>query len=163
MAEMRRADRKICDDEEMRDLFERCHVLRVGFADAEGPFIVPVNYGFNWRGLADAFPVTLYAHSALQGRKARAIARGGRVAVEMDEPLGVMPGRTACAHSFAYRSIMGAGEVRTVTDDAEKRAALRLIMDRETGSAAWDIPQAALDRVLVWAVDVGELSGKAHA
>lgn len=163
MAEMRRADREIRDDDETRDVLERCHVVRVGFFDEEGPFIVPVNYGFVWRGRDAAVPLTVYAHSALARRKARAIARGGTVAIEIDEPLGAIVGRTACAYSFAYRSIMGTGDVRVVEDDAEKREALQRVMEHEAGPGAWDFPQAALDRVLVWAVDVRELSGKAHA
>lgn len=163
MANMRRTDREIRDDGEMRGVLERCHVVRVGFADAEGPFIVPVNYGFVWRGLDEAVPLTVYAHSAREGRKARAIARGGTAAIEIDEPLGAIAGRTACAYSFSYRSIMGTGDVRAVTDKDEKREALRLVMEHEAGPGAWDFPQAAVDRVLVWAVDVRALTGKAHA
>lgn len=162
MAEMRRADRRIDDDAELRGILERCHVVRVGFADAEGPFIMPVNYGYVWRGLADPVPLTLYAHSAPQGRKARALARGGSAAIEIDEPLGAVSGRTACAWSFAYRSVMGVGALRTLSDDEGKRAALRLIMEHEAGPGEWEFPHAALDRVLVWAVDVSEVSGKAN-
>ena len=130
MAEMRRADRRIDDDAELRGILERCHVMRVGFADAEGPFIMPVNYGYVWRGLADPVPLTLYAHSAPKGRKARALARGGSAAIEIDEPLGAVSGRTACAWAFAYRSVMGVGALRTLSDDDEVLITLMTIYDK---------------------------------
>ena len=54
MAEMRRYKREVQDTRQIRRLLEECQVLRIGTMDQEGMFIVPVNYGYEYGGQAQA-------------------------------------------------------------------------------------------------------------
>lgn len=101
--------------------------------DGDGMFVVPVNYGYRWHKKQDgAESLSLYLHSAREGRKAEAFFAGGkggvRVAIELEEDRGNITGTFACAYSRSYRSIMGSGIVFAVDDPSEKEQALRLIM-----------------------------------
>lgn len=45
---MRLARREVTDPVELASIIERAYVVRVGFTDAEGMAIVPMNFGFEW-------------------------------------------------------------------------------------------------------------------
>lgn len=77
---MRRAEKEVKDLEQLEEILRDCNTVRIGTQDAEGMFIVPVNYGYD---LTEG-QLTLYLHSAREGRKAAAFRRGGAVAFEMD-------------------------------------------------------------------------------
>ena len=79
---MRRAEKEVKDLEQLEEILRDCNTVRIGTQDAEGMFIVPVNYGYD---LTEG-QLTLYLHSAREGRKAAAFRRGGAVAFEMTEP-----------------------------------------------------------------------------
>lgn len=160
MVAMRRFKRAVTDDEALLGILERCRTVRIGAVDEGGPFVVPVSYGFEWRGQGAEVPLTLYVHSAQEGRKARCFAGSPRVAVELDEELGVTSGPYACSYSFCFRSIMGAGVVRAVEDPAEKARALGLLMDHMAPGFPHDFKDAAIARVAIFRIDVDELSGK---
>ena len=73
---MRRAEKEVKDLEQLEEILRDCNTVRIGTQDAEGMFIVPVNYGYD---LTEG-QLTLYLHSAREGRKAAAFRRGGAVA-----------------------------------------------------------------------------------
>lgn len=159
---MRRARRAVTSAEDLAEIIERCDVVRVGSCDAEGPFIVPMSFGFE-RGERDGrFVWTFWLHSAQEGRKADAWRADPRVALELDVPVGVIKGDFACTYSFAYESVMATGTVTPVTDEAEKRRGLALIMAHMAPDQPATFPDEAVRRVAVWRVDVeeGSLTGK---
>lgn len=43
---MRRKDREVTEMEEIQQIFDECKVCRIGIMDENGPYIVPVNYGY---------------------------------------------------------------------------------------------------------------------
>ena len=79
---MRRAEKEVKDLEQLEEILRDCNTVRIGTQDAEGMFIVPVNYGYD---LTEG-QLTLYLHSAREGRKAAAFRRGGAVAFELCLP-----------------------------------------------------------------------------
>lgn len=105
MRQMRLEKREIKDPAELEKVLDACKVVRIGTMDAEGMFIVPVNFGYEFcqkeRGLK------LYIHSAKEGRKAEAFAENPNVAIEMDCGHEVIRGDYTCSYSFAFSSIMG--------------------------------------------------------
>ena len=119
-------------------------------------FIVPVNYGYD---LTEG-QLTLYLHSAREGRKAAAFRRGGAVAFEMDCGHQLMTAEQACSYSCAYRSIMGSGTIRELTEPQEKYEALNAIMRHMTGRN-WEM------RSLPWpgypSLPSGRSAGRASA
>ena len=119
-------------------------------------FVVPMNYGYSLEGDR----LTLYVHSAQEGRKVAAFRAGGTVAFEMDGRHALRTADTACGHSYSYQSIMGSGTIRELTEAGAKRAALELIMEHMTGRGSWDMPDASLERTAVFAIQADQWTGK---
>ena len=46
---MRRADREVTDCEQIEGIIAACRIVHVGYADAEGLTIVPLNFGYEWQ------------------------------------------------------------------------------------------------------------------
>lgn len=155
---MRRANREVTDPADLAGIIGRAHVLHVGFSDAEGLAVVPMNYGFEWaegRG-RPAF----WLHSAGEGRKADAWASSPEVALELDVEGGVITGDYSCAYSYAYESVMAWGRIRPVTDAAEKLRGLTQVMAHMAPGVPVTFSDEAVARVAVWRIDVERISGK---
>ena len=155
---MRRSDREVTDPRELEDILQACPVVRIGARDGQGPFVVPMNYGYAITG----GELTLYLHSAQEGRKVAAFRTGEPVAFEMDCSHALLPADSACAYSYSYRSIMGSGTLRELLDPEEKRSALCAIMVHLTGQDTWEFPSQALDRVAVFVLRAAEWTGKSN-
>lgn len=190
---LRRAERAIADEEELRALVDACPTVRIGAVDAEGLFVVPMSFGYDWRGSREADGrahaartaawnaaapsdtaacaaeeprLTLWVHSATTGRKAAAFDASPQIAIEMDVQDGVISGTAPCAYSYAYRSIMGTGRISRVDEDAGKRHGLARIMAHlapETHTAPEAFPDAVVARTNVYRIDVERFTGKRNA
>ena len=66
MEEMRRKDREVTELETVKEIIRQCDVLRLGLADGDYPYIVPMNFGWEEKGGRLYF----YLHGASEGRKA---------------------------------------------------------------------------------------------
>ena len=155
---MRRADREVTDPKQLEEILRECTAVHIGAQDGAGLFVVPMNYGFHLEGDR----LTLYVHSAQEGRKVSAFRAGGTVAFEMDCGHALRTADTACGHSYTYRSIMGSGPIRELTGREEKRSALNAIMAHMTGRDGWDMPDASLDRTAVFAIQADRWTGKSN-
>lgn len=161
MRKMRLKKREITDPEILKEILEKCEVVRIGAMDEEGMFLVPVNYGYETEEDTDGvLKVRLYLHGAKEGRKAAAFAANPRVAVEMDECYEVINGDYTCAYSYAYRSIMGNGTIRELTDTDAKIKGLEKIMEHMAPKASLSFLPEMLERVAVWQIDVTSFTGK---
>lgn len=169
MREMRLKKREITDTAILREIIEECQVVRIGAVDSEGIFVVPVNYGYDFRDEQSAAPeenggkdchLVLYFHGAPEGRKADAFAGEPEVAVEMDCRHELITGDYTCSYSYAYRSIMGNGRVRRITSDEEKKYALSKIMEHTAPGASLEFSSEMLGRTAVFRIDVFRFTGK---
>ncbi len=189
MRQLRLSKREITDACALHAVIDQCRVVRIGAVDEAGVFVVPMSFGYDWReveGPGDVLEfdsealleeradvdedrlekpdlrpeLTLYVHSAKEGRKARAFSRGAQVAIEMDIDLGNIAGDFACAYSRAYRSIMGTGYIEPVDDPWEKRRALTLIMEHLAPDARAEFSPEAVERTGIFRIAVREFTGK---
>lgn len=165
MRPMRLSKREARDTARVREIIEKCHVLRIGAADAEGMFIVPVNFGYEWPE-DEALP-RFFIHSAREGRKADAFRTGGDggtpVALELDIDRGNITGTYSCAWSRSYASIMGTGAIREVTDEGQRACALELLMAHAAPGAEATFTPDGMARVAIFRIDVDHLSAKERA
>lgn len=157
---MRRARREVTDLAELRDIVSRAQVLRIASADAEGPFITPLSFGFEVVERLGAPSWTFWAHCAPEGRKTDAWAAAPEVALELDIPGGVIAGDFACSYSYAYESVMAVARASRVTDPAERRRGLSLVMGHMAPGAPVELSDEALERTDIWRFDVERLTGK---
>lgn len=75
MEEMRRKDREVTELEAVMEIIRQCDVLRLGLADGDYPYIVPMNFGWEEKGGRLYF----YLHGAAEGRKAELLRQTGLV------------------------------------------------------------------------------------
>ena len=74
MEEMRRKDREVTELEAVKEIIRQCDVLRLGLADGDYPYIVPMNFGWEEKEGRLYF----YLHGAAEGRKAELQAHAER-------------------------------------------------------------------------------------
>lgn len=162
MREMRLFKRKVKEPERLREIVEKCEVVRIGAVDEEGMFIVPVNFGYEMteEKPGDKPMLRLYFHSAREGRKAEAFAGNPRVAVEMDCDHQLIQGDYTCSYSYAYTSIMGNGNITLLTHREEKIHGLKVLMEHLGASEELVFDEGMLERVNVYRIDVDTYTGK---
>ena len=155
---MRRADRKIQSFEEMVDVISRCDVCRLGLHDGDYPYILPLNFGV--KAEKETQVVTLYFHSALQGRKIELMKKNNLASFEMDcrHQLQYKAEQGMC--TFAYESIIGHGTIHMIEDADEKMQALKILMNHYYPGENKYFNPAAIPRTAVYCLEVIQMSGK---
>ena len=158
MRPMRRQDRAVTDPEKIQAVIDGCEICRLGFCDQGKPYVVPVNFGHAVENGQHVF----YFHGAAEGRKVDLIRQTGRACIEMEEGYQLKPAEQACRYTAAFRSVIGEGSVREVTDPEEKKAGLTAILRQSTGQDQWTYGPAMLAEVCVCRLDVETLACKEH-
>ena len=156
MHEMRRKDRQVTDQAEIYRVLRECEVCRVGFFDGTEVYIVPMNFGYEEKD----GKLTLYFHSAGQGRKVGLFAEGGKAGFEMDCGHQLVTAEKACDYSAQFQSIIGTGRTYEVAEE-KKLNAMNCLMAHYTDREL-EFDPAVLKRVRMFALEVEELSCKIH-
>ncbi|MDR1316899.1 MAG: pyridoxamine 5'-phosphate oxidase family protein, partial [Spirochaetales bacterium] len=112
---MRRKNREIESIEEKLAILAKYKVCRLAMADGGMPYIVPLNYGYEYaQGI-----LTLYFHGAGEGKKIDILKKNPHVCFEIDgEGSLIDGGGNACQYSYAYESIIGFGSLMFLEDPA---------------------------------------------
>ena len=156
---MRRSDRAVTDAAQMGDILARCKVCHVALLDGDMPYVVPLSYGFE---LADG-ALTLYFHSAKEGRKLDVLRKNARAAFSVcHEGETVFLSERPCGSSTYFESVLGSGTITVVEDVTEKCAALACIMAHQTGRDIAFLPEHA-DTVCVLKLVSRDFTGKRKA
>jgi nitroimidazol reductase NimA-like FMN-containing flavoprotein (pyridoxamine 5'-phosphate oxidase superfamily) len=148
---MRRREREIQDEQEIRDILEKGLVCRLGLCDGQQPYIVPMSYGYKDR--------RIYFHCAREGRKIDILKSNDRVCIEVDIDTRVVRGETSCRWTAKYRSVIGFGRARIIDDEKEKKAGLDVIMAHYGGSGG-DYDEKSLQRTSLIEVVLESMTGK---
>ena len=155
---MRRKDREITDFNEMIQIIDACEILRLGLADGDFPYIVPVNFAYSIKGQQIYF----YIHGAMAGRKYELLRKKTVCSFEMDLPLKMECLPVKKDITMRYKSVMGQAKV-TFLDDKEKEAVMDdIILARHEETKNFDYNRAALSRTAIARLTVTELSAKAN-
>ena len=155
---MRRKDREVTDLSEIIKIIDSCDCCRLGFVDDGEAYIVPMNFGYEISGE----DITIYLHSAKEGRKISLIEKETMVSFEMDGDHFLKKGNKASEFSFYYQSIMGRGKIEVLEIEDEKSHGLEKIMEHYTQSIDWDFDHESLEATSVLKLSVTELSAKAN-
>ena len=156
---MRRTDREVTDPAAIAAVIRRCDCCRVGFADGDGVYIVPLSFGYEETEAGRVF----YFHGAPEGRKAHLIQSSPAVGFELDTDYILHEAEVPCGFSCRFQSVIGTGVIRPLTDPEEKRRGLASIMGHLSGRTDWSFPDQAVRSTAVYRLDVTELSCKEHA
>lgn len=127
---MRRKDREVTAIEEIIKIIEDCKTCHLAMVDDGMPYVIPLSFGYEITDEA----LTLYFHSAKEGRKLDILHKNNKVCFEMcieGEP--ILAGKSPCNSGYYYASVHGFGHVEFVTDITEKCKALSLLMKHQAG------------------------------
>lgn len=157
---MRRLERAVSDWNHVLEIIQSCDCCRVAFSEPDGPYIVPMNFGFE-AGAGEQ--LTLYFHGASSGKKGELMQKNPCVGFEMDTGHGLVPGAQACSCSFLYQSVIGKGKIEVISNSEEKKHGLTVLMKHYMPEKEWDFPSAMVERTAVFRLNVTEWSCKEHS
>lgn len=151
---MRRHDREL-DFSAVISLLDRCRIVRIAMIDGAEPYIVPLNYGYE----CSNSKITLYCHSAKEGRKLDVMRNAPLVGFEMDTDYQLQTHDVACKFSNLFSSIIGTGRVEFLAGEAKKHG-LSVLMKHLSGRD-FAFTDQELSSVEMFAIHVESISGKA--
>ena len=155
MQGMTKRERQITDPEQIREILDKGKILHLGLAVDNEPYVVPMNYGYT---MYDG-TLTLYLHSALQGKKLDMLRANPKVFFEIDCDLMPFEGQLPCQYGLAYSSLMGRGTARILEDVEEKMQAMTLLMKTQTDKD-FEFNERLVSIVAVIRIDVAEYTAK---
>ena len=156
---MRRKEREITGTHEKLAIIEKCAVCRIGLADNDQPYVIPLNFGYTFVDNK----LTLFFHSAHDGRKIDILQKNRKVCFEIDCDHKLLEGVRACDCSFSFSSVIGFGTIEFISAREEKIFALNMLMKHQTGTdTQHSYGEKELNAVAVYRMDVTEFTGKHH-
>jgi len=154
---MRRKDKEITDASEKLEIISKCKVCRLGLSEDNYPYIVPLNYGFSY----DNGKLTLYFHSATEGKKVDIIRRNNNACFEIDCDTKLIEGENPCDYGYEFKSIIGFGKILFLETEDEKANGLNQLMKQQTGKdIQFNFTKDELRKVCVYKMVVEEFTGK---
>lgn len=155
---MRRANREVKSKFELIKIIEGCKVCRVGMVDNGKPYVIPLNFGYK---IVDSV-ITIYLHSAKEGRKIGALTKNSTVCIEMDRMNELITGENGCNYSCYFESFIGEGQAVFLENTESKINALNAIMKHQTGRDDFSYDLRVLDKTLIIAIELSHYTGKRH-
>jgi len=154
---MRRKDREIQEIADKLTIIEKCKYCRIGLSENNYPYIVPLNYGYSY----EDEKLTLFFHSAIEGKKIDIIKNNNNACFEIDCDTKLIEGEKACNYGYEYRSIIGFGKIIFLETNAEKNDGLNKLMQHQTGEKInYTFNENELKNVLVFKLVVENFTGK---
>ena len=154
---MRRKDKEITDINDMIAIIQKCKVCRLGLAENNMPYVIPLNYGYQFENNV----LTLFFHSAAEGKKIDIIKNNNSACFEIDCDTKLIEAEKACNYGYAFRSIIGFGKIIFLETPDEKIAGLNRIMKHQTEKeTVYSFPPEALKNVAVYKLAADEFTGK---
>ena len=155
MQGMTKRERQITDPQQIRDILGRGKVLHLGLCADNMPYVVPMNYGYTMEG----GKLTVYLHSAVQGKKLDMLRANPNVFFAIDCDRIPFEGKLPCQYGMVYSSIMGTGTAQLVEDVEEKKRAMSILMKTQTGKD-FSFEDRLVSIVAVIRIDVTEYTAK---
>lgn len=152
---MRRKDREISTVEDIRKIIEKCKVCHLAMVDKGFPYVVPLSFGFK----IEDEELTLYFHSAKEGRKIDILHENSSVCFEMmiEGELGLV--ENTCSSGYFFESVIGFGQAEFVENVDEKCEALTELMRQQTNQEFVFTPVQA-ETVCIFKLVTKDFTGK---
>ncbi|WP_205673204.1 pyridoxamine 5'-phosphate oxidase family protein, partial [Acinetobacter junii] len=122
--EMSNPEREVTDIAEILAILSKHEVCRIGFNDNLCPYVVPVNFGYEYQNGRWIF----YFHGARTGKKMRLLRKNPAVCIEMDGDHALLRADDPCDYSYAYTSVFATGLASILQTREEMRYGLDVIM-----------------------------------
>jgi nitroimidazol reductase NimA-like FMN-containing flavoprotein (pyridoxamine 5'-phosphate oxidase superfamily) len=154
---MRRQDKEITDTGEKINIIKKCKVCRIGLSENNIPYVIPVNYGYGFENNL----LTLYFHSAIEGRKLDIIKNNNNGCFEIDCDNKLIEAEEACDYGYSFKSIIGFGKIIILENTEEKIYGLNMIMKHQTEKETkYNFTEEQIKNVCVYKMLVDVFTGK---
>ena len=154
---MRRKDKEITDINDKMAVIAKCKVCRLGLSENNYPYVIPLNYGYT----CENGRLTLFFHSANEGKKMEIIQNNSNACFEIDCDTQLIEGEKPCNYSYGFKSIIGFGKIVFTETDEEKIYGLNCLMKHQTGKdITYDFTKNELDKICIYKMSVEEFTGK---
>lgn len=159
--DIRRKDRGVTDHNQIIKIIDRAKILHLGLIDNEFPYIVPLHYGYEYDCSKDMF--IFYMHGAKNGHKIDLIRSNSNACIELETDVELdSADDIPCQYGSFYSSVIGQGYATIVNDEEEKKRALNLLMENQTGRM-FEFTEKMVAAVAVIKVEIREYTAKARA
>lgn len=155
---MRRKDRELTDFSDIIKIIDKCDVMRLGLADGDYPFIVPVNFAYETAGEQ----LFLYFHGATAGRKYELLKKNPHCSFEMDIPIKMDCIAKTGDVTMRYECVMGRADAEFLEGDEKQNAIDSVIMARYEQTKNFDYNKNTVAHTAVVKLTVTELTAKAN-
>lgn len=157
---MRRSDREIKDKAEIIAVIDKCNVCRLALSHDNIPYVIPMNFGYEY--LAKEDRLTLYFHSANEGKKLDIMRENPNACFEMDCSHKLIEAEEAWGYSMEFESVIGNGTLSLCTEREEKIKGLSVLMKNYARDREFQFPDTVLKAVTVFKLTVTGFTGKRH-
>ena len=143
------------DSDTIAAILDEGLVCHLGFVVDGQPFVLPTTYVREGQ--------TLYVHGSASNRMLNVLAAGVDACVTVTLLDGLVLARSAFKHSMNYRSVVVLGRAQAVTDPAEKRRILSVLIEHIMPGRSTQVRQPnerELGATLLLAMPITEASAK---
>lgn len=159
---MRRKEKAVTGLADIEDIINAAPYFTMGMTDNHEAYMAPLDFGYESDGQSLG---AVYFHCARAGRKLDLLKADPRVSLLfvasghalVDEGDGSL----ACTLNTDYRSVMALGEARVIEDEAEKLAAMRVVL-RQHGCEHLPVDPKNLGKTALVRIDLNQAVGKAY-
>lgn len=155
---MRRKDREVKDLNEIIKIIDECEIIRLGLADGDFPYIVPLNFAYTVNGEQICF----YIHGAMAGRKYEMLTKNPVCSFEMDVPIMMDCMEDVGDVTMRYKSVMGKCRAEFLDGEKRQKAIDEVIMARHEETKNFSYNKDVVKRTAVVKLTVIELTAKAN-
>lgn len=155
---MRRKDREVTDFSAIIKIIDECEIVRLGLADGNYPYIVPVNFAY----IVSDGAVALYIHGAMAGRKYEMLKKNPVCSFEMDIPMEMDCVYEKKDVTMRYKCVMGKANVEFLDGEEKQRAMDDIIMARHEETKNFEYNKKVLTKTAVAKLTVTEMTAKVN-
>ena len=148
---MRRKELAVADKSQMEAILKKATIVRLGLCRDNVPYIVPMVFGYE--------DGRIYTHAAKEGTKLDIIRENSKVCFEVDIDHEYVVGARACECGIKYRSVIGFAKGSIVSDIADAKHGLQVIMEHCAGKKP-EFTDREAESVAVIRLDIESMTGK---
>ena len=156
---MHREEVRVSDKEMLKAILNRCHTVVVGLHDEPYPYVVPMNYGYEWDD-----KLTFYFHMAIEGHRIELMKKNPKVALSISEFLDRQGYKSYRHETHDYRSVTAYGTATIIKPEQEEAFlhGMTVLNVHNNRPPVRRITEEMKTRLFVLKIEVEHVMGKAQ-